>query len=153
MVWSHRMKPPSLSWKVRINPQKGAEWDRAVGYYKTLKTDPGATFDKEYHFKAADNRAYDYLHGTNPGMGVGISQAVPMGNTVDITKHLTINPTCLYGILAKVKKWSAKGELRIHRQPKFNGRIEDFQSICIDRQGKKKPIMCRQRGSYRDPIS
>src|SRR5690606_20978284 len=33
---------------------KGEDWDKAVAYWKTLKTDEDAVFDKEYHFDAAD---------------------------------------------------------------------------------------------------
>ncbi|MBL3656609.1 3-isopropylmalate dehydratase large subunit [Fulvivirga sediminis] len=58
---------------------KGEEWDKKLAYWKTLKTDPEAKFDKEYHFKAEDIEPM-ITYGTNPGMGIGITQSIPGGN-------------------------------------------------------------------------
>jgi len=58
---------------------KGKDWDDAVAYWRTLPTDEGASFDKEYHYKAEDIEPW-ITYGTNPGMGIGISQNVPTGS-------------------------------------------------------------------------
>ena len=55
---------------------KGAEWDKAMEYWKTLYSDEGATFDKEYNFPAADIEPM-ITYGTNPGMGIKISANIP----------------------------------------------------------------------------
>ena len=44
---------------------KGADWDNALAYWKTLKTDDGAVFDKEYNFNAEDIEPM-ITYGTNP---------------------------------------------------------------------------------------
>ena len=54
----------------------GEEWEKALAYWKTLKSDENATFDKEVHFDAADIEPM-ITYGTNPGMGMGITQHIP----------------------------------------------------------------------------
>ncbi|OYW10377.1 MAG: 3-isopropylmalate dehydratase large subunit [Acidobacteriia bacterium 12-62-4] len=55
---------------------KGEEWDKAVAFWKTLPTDEGATYD---HTVTIDADALEPMitFGTNPGMGMAISGAVP----------------------------------------------------------------------------
>ena len=48
---------------------KGEEWDKAVSYWRTLKSDDDAVFDKELSFDAADIIPR-ITYGTNPGMGI-----------------------------------------------------------------------------------
>src|SRR6218665_1635479 len=60
---------------------KGEAWDKAVAYWKTLPTEEGATFDIEYNFDAADIEP-QITYGTNPGLGTGISQNIPLANQV-----------------------------------------------------------------------
>ena len=55
---------------------KGEDWDKAVAYWKTLKSDDDAVFDKELSFDAADIEPR-ITYGTNPGMGIGITEAIP----------------------------------------------------------------------------
>lgn len=62
--------------KGREYAPKGEEWDKAVSYWKTLKSDDDAVFDKEVHFDAADIEPM-ITYGTNPGMGIGITQTIP----------------------------------------------------------------------------
>ena len=50
---------------------KGAAWDQAVEYWKTLPSDPLASYDKVYHFKA-ENISPMITYGTNPGMGLSL---------------------------------------------------------------------------------
>jgi 3-isopropylmalate/(R)-2-methylmalate dehydratase large subunit len=122
--------------KGRDKSPKGAEWDKAVGYYKTLKTDPGATFDKEYHFKAADIEPM-ITYGTNPGMGVGISQAVPMGNTVDSNKT-SYDKSLAYMGFGEGEKMIGKKVDYVFIGSCTNGRIEDFRAFASIVKGRKK---------------
>ncbi|WP_367390226.1 3-isopropylmalate dehydratase large subunit [Lewinella sp. LCG006] len=55
---------------------KGADWDKQLAYWQTLPTDTGATFDKEYHFRAEDISPM-ITYGTNPGMGMGVAEQIP----------------------------------------------------------------------------
>jgi 3-isopropylmalate/(R)-2-methylmalate dehydratase large subunit len=56
---------------------KGEAWEKALAYWKTLKTDEGAHFDMEYHYDAADIEPM-ITYGTNPGMGMGITKHIPV---------------------------------------------------------------------------
>jgi 3-isopropylmalate/(R)-2-methylmalate dehydratase large subunit len=60
----------------RPHAPAGAEWDAAVEYWSTLRTDDGAVFDREVHLDAASLTPY-VTWGTNPGQGLPISAAVP----------------------------------------------------------------------------
>jgi 3-isopropylmalate/(R)-2-methylmalate dehydratase large subunit len=58
---------------------KGADWDKAVAYWKTLPSDEGAVYDKTITLNAAEMEPM-ITYGTNPGMGMKITDRVP---TVD----------------------------------------------------------------------
>ena len=60
----------------RPHAPAGADWDAAVAGWRTLPTDPGATFDKSITIDAAALEPM-ITYGTNPGMGLPISAAVP----------------------------------------------------------------------------
>ncbi|MGE5726895.1 MAG: 3-isopropylmalate dehydratase large subunit [Acidobacteriota bacterium] len=55
---------------------KGAAWDEAVAYWKSLPTDPGAQFDRVLEIDAA-GLAPAVTWGTSPGMVVPITESVP----------------------------------------------------------------------------
>lgn len=54
----------------------GTDWDAALAYWQTLYTDADAAFDVEFHFDAADIQPM-ITYGTNPGMGMGVTDTVP----------------------------------------------------------------------------
>lgn len=62
--------------KGRPYAPKGKDWDDAVAYWKTLKTDEGAEFDTVVVLDAKDI-APQVTWGTNPGQVIGIDQTVP----------------------------------------------------------------------------
>lgn len=62
--------------KGRPHAPQGEEWDAAVEYWKTLRTDDDATFDAEV-FLDADELEPFVTWGTNPGQGVSLSDVVP----------------------------------------------------------------------------
>lgn len=62
--------------KGRPHAPRGADWDAAVEYWKTLPTDQGAQFDAEVFFDANELEPF-VTWGTNPGQGASLSQRVP----------------------------------------------------------------------------
>lgn len=63
---------------------QGAAWDKAVEEWSALTTDDDAVFNSEYTFNAADIEPM-ITYGTNPGMGIGVSQTIPKEkDTADI---------------------------------------------------------------------
>jgi 3-isopropylmalate/(R)-2-methylmalate dehydratase large subunit len=108
---------------------KGADWIKAVAFWKTLPTDQGATFDKEYNYKAEDIEPM-ITYGTNPGMGITINGNVP----VDEPNKKALE---YMGLTA--------GQKLIDKQVNYvfigsctNGRIEDFRAFAGIVKGKKK---------------
>lgn len=76
---------------------KGEEWDKAVAYWKTLKSGDDAVFDKELTFDADDIEPR-ITYGTNPGMGIGITECVPTLDTIPETGKAWLSEVIgLYG--------------------------------------------------------
>ena len=60
----------------RPHAPQGADWDAAVGYWRSLRTDDDAVFDAEVVLQAADIEPF-VTWGTNPGQGVNLNDRVP----------------------------------------------------------------------------
>ncbi len=60
----------------RPHAPKGADWQRALDDWRSLATDPGATFDREVTLNASDLRPY-VTWGTNPAQSSTIDGLVP----------------------------------------------------------------------------
>ncbi|MFM2106857.1 MAG: 3-isopropylmalate isomerase subunit, dehydratase component [Chloroflexota bacterium] len=60
----------------RRHAPQGDAWDAAVARWRTLPSDPGATYDRSI---TLDANALEPMvtYGTNPGMGIGISERIP----------------------------------------------------------------------------
>lgn len=119
----------------RFTP-KGAEWDKAMTYWKTLHTDDGAVFDKIYNFSASDIEPM-ITYGTNPGMGMGITNDIP--NAADVE-----GGEATYKKSLGYMKFN-EGDSMIGKQVDYvflgsctNGRIEDFRAFASIVKGKKK---------------
>ena len=118
-----------------FTPQ-GTDWDKAMKYWETLHTDEGAIFDKELVF---DGSEIDPMitFGTNPGMGMSITKAIPTAASVE-------------GGAATYKKsldymGYSEGESMIGKPIDFvfigsctNGRIEDFRAFASIVKGKER---------------
>src|SRR5690554_488355 len=61
---------------------KGEDWDKAMAWWETLYSDEDAVFDKVLSFRAEDIEPM-ITYGTNPGMGIGISETVPTFDQVN----------------------------------------------------------------------
>lgn len=62
--------------KSRPHAPQGEQWDEALAYWQTLKSDEGAVYDKEIVINVSGIEPY-VTWGTNPGQGVKISGNVP----------------------------------------------------------------------------
>ena len=120
----------------REKSPKGADWDKAVAYWKTLKTDDDAVFDKEYHFDAADIEPM-ITYGTNPGMGVGISQGVPLASSMDGSKA-SYDKSLAYMDFHEGDNMIGKKVDYVFIGSCTNGRIEDFRAFASIIKGRKK---------------
>ena len=63
------------------------EWQKKLKYWKSLPSDPDASFDKEYKFDASKISPM-ITYGTNPGMGIGIQEQIPSSHNESFQKSL-----------------------------------------------------------------
>lgn len=110
---------------------KGADWDKAVAAWKELKSDDDAIFDKEVSFNAADIEPM-ITYGTNPGMGVGITQHIPTPQTASDEKALN------YMHFAAGEAMIGKPVDYVFLGACTNGRIEDFRAFASIAKGRHK---------------
>lgn len=105
---------------------KGADWDAAVAYWSTLPTEEGASFDKEYHFDAADI-APMVTYGTNPGMGMGIGETIPVESKIHGAAGL--DKSMKYMGLQKGQKLEGMDISHVFIGSCTNSRIEDLREV------------------------
>ncbi len=122
--------------KGRDKAPKGVAWEKALAYWKTLKTDAGASFDVEYNYNAADIEPM-ITYGTNPGMGIGISKNIPKatdleGGVASYAKSLA------YMGFAEDEQMIGKKVDYVFVGSCTNGRIEDFRAFASIIKGRKK---------------
>ncbi len=116
---------------------KGNDWDNAVGYWKTLKSDDDAVFDKEINFDAADIEPR-ITFGTNPGMGIGISEAIPEPDPEDEAGNISYQKSLDYMGFEVGQKLEGYPVDYVFLGSCTNGRIEDFRMFANYVKGKKK---------------
>jgi len=115
---------------------QGDAWNKAVTYWKTLKTDADATFDKELTFKASDIEPM-ITYGTNPGMGMGISQHIPNAEAVE-GGVATYKKSLEYMGYHENDAMIGKPVDYVFLGSCTNGRIEDFRAFASIVKGRKK---------------
>lgn len=116
---------------------KGEAWDEAVSYWKTLKTDEGASFDLEYHYNAVDIEPM-ITYGTNPGMGVKVRDHIPTTEGMkDSVKKSYIKSLDYMGFKPGEPMKGKKIDY-VFVGSCTNGRIEDLRTVANFVKGKKK---------------
>src|SRR6187399_1703184 len=73
--------------KGRPKAPQGAEWDKAVARWRTLKSDAGAVFDRQLVLDAATIEPM-ISFGTNPGMSMPIGAKVPLSDNEEMRRAL-----------------------------------------------------------------
>jgi 3-isopropylmalate/(R)-2-methylmalate dehydratase large subunit len=107
---------------------QGAEWDKKLAWWETLRTDDDATFDKEIHIDAADIEPM-ITYGTNPGMGIGITGNIPA--TADPKSLAYMGLQAGTAIRGKKIDYVFIGSCT-------NSRIEDLREVASFVKGRKK---------------
>jgi 3-isopropylmalate/(R)-2-methylmalate dehydratase large subunit len=116
---------------------KGAAWDAAVARWRTLPTDDGAAYDKSIHLDATALQPM-ITFGTNPGMGIPITAAVP--NPSDITDPLerdSLAKALRYMDLAPGKSLLGHPVNVVFIGSCTNSRISDLRSAAGILKGRK----------------
>lgn len=117
--------------KGRPYAPKGEAWDKALAYWKTLRSGDDAVFDKEVRFEAADIEPM-ITYGTNPGMGIGIGATIPQAANASDEKALA------YMRFKAGEKMTGKKVDYVFLGACTNGRIEDFRAFASIAKGRKK---------------
>lgn len=110
---------------------KGEEFELKKTYWESLKTDPEAVFDKEYSFDAEDIDPM-ITYGTNPGMGIKISEPIPAQmekSDLKALAYMGFKPG--ESLLGKQINYVFIGSCT-------NSRIEDFRAAAAYIKGKQK---------------
>lgn len=117
---------------------KGEEWDKKLAYWKTLKTDADAKFDKELTFYAKDIEPM-VTYGTNPGMGMGINETIPvLPANVSLAEKQSYEKSLEYMGYKAGEKIVGKVIDYVFIGSCTNGRIEDFRQFANFIKGKQK---------------
>lgn len=114
----------------------GPDFDRAVEQWRALASDPDATFDAEVTFDAADIEPR-LTFGTNPGMGIGISEMVPEA-PADPAAAESFAKALDYMGFTSGKPLTGEKVDYVFLGSCTNGRIEDFRAFASYVKGKKK---------------
>ena len=116
---------------------KGDDWDRAVAHWRTLRSDDDAVFDQEIHFDAADIEPM-ITYGTNPGMGMGITQTIPTAESVPESSRASYRRSLDYMGLTAGSQLLGMPVDYVFCGSCTNGRIEDFRAFASLVKGKRK---------------
>lgn len=116
---------------------KAGEWDKKLAAWKNLYSDSDAKFDKEYTFDAAAIQPM-ITYGTNPGMGVGVSDRLPHENEINPTELLSFKKSLEYMGLHSGQEMIGKAIDYVFIGSCTNSRIEDLRLVAEFVKGKKK---------------
>ncbi|MDR2086056.1 MAG: 3-isopropylmalate dehydratase large subunit [Dysgonamonadaceae bacterium] len=120
----------------RFTPQ-GKAWDEAQACWETLNSDSDARFDKEIVFDAWDIEPR-ITYGTNPGMGIGINEAIPTLETIEESSRISFAKSLEYMGFQPGEKLIGKPVDYVFLGSCTNGRIEDFRAFAHWVKGRKK---------------
>jgi len=114
--------------KGREYAPKGEAWDKAVAYWKTLRSGDDAVFDRELVFDAADIQPM-ITYGTNPGMGMPINGSIPADAAPKALNYMGFEAG---------QKVAGHPVDYVFLGACTNGRIEDFRAFASLVKGRRK---------------
>ncbi|WP_043449940.1 3-isopropylmalate dehydratase large subunit [Jongsikchunia kroppenstedtii] len=121
----------------RQHAPKGADWDAAVTYWDSLRTDPDAQFDAEVHIDASTLSPF-VTWGTNPGQGAPLSATVPDPAQISDAEEAAAAEKALgYMDLAPGMPLRDVTVDAVFVGSCTNGRIEDLRAVAEVLKGRK----------------
>ena len=123
--------------KGRPHAPEGADWDAALAHWRTLRTEPDATFDREVVLDAATLAPF-VTWGTNPGQGVPLSGRVPDPAAIaDANQRAAAESALAYMGLAAGTPMRDVAVDTVFLGSCTNGRIEDLRAAAAVLQGRQ----------------
>jgi 3-isopropylmalate/(R)-2-methylmalate dehydratase large subunit len=121
----------------RPRAPKGADWDAALEYWRSLRSDEDAVFDKEIVLDASEMTPF-VTWGTNPGQGVPLGGAVPSPADFDDPSDAVAAEKALayMGLEAGTPMREIKVDT-VFVGSCTNGRIEDLRLAAQIIEGRK----------------
>ena len=123
--------------KGREYAPKGEAWDRAVAHWRTLRSDDDAVFDREVCFNAAAIEPM-ITYGTNPGLGMGITQSIPLADSLPEAGRASYRKSLAYMNFCEGESLIGKPVDYVFLGSCTNGRIEDFRMFASLVKGRQK---------------
>lgn len=116
---------------------KNAEWDKALAYWKTLYSDKDALFDAVLTYDAADIEPM-ITYGTNPGMGIGITEKIPATLGQPKSEQTSYQKALDYMGFADDESLIGKPVDYVFIGSCTNSRIEDLRTVAAFVKDKRK---------------
>ncbi|MEN8650682.1 3-isopropylmalate dehydratase large subunit [Streptomyces sp. 21So2-11] len=121
----------------RVHAPQGADWDAAVAYWQTLRTDDDAVFDAEVFIDAAELAPF-VTWGTNPGQGAPLTENVPdPASYEDASERFAAEKALEYMGLTAGQPLRDITVDTVFVGSCTNGRIEDLRVVAAIMDGRK----------------
>lgn len=111
--------------------------DELIGYWRTLPSDEGASYDRELTFDAADISPM-ITYGTNPGMGMGIEDNIPALESLPTSERESFGKSLQYMDLEPGTPLLGRTVNHVFIGSCTNARIEDLRTVAGIVKGKTK---------------
>lgn len=127
-----------------MHAPKGRDFDEAVEYWKTLKTDDGATFDTVVTLRA-EEIAPQVTWGTNPGQVISVTDIIPdPASFSDPVERASAEKALAYMGLQPGVPLTDVAIDKVFIGSCTNSRIEDLRAAAKSPKGAKLRLACRR---------